>query len=177
MSIALPVSLYSGEQILKEGACTHLRSTPTNMGFNLAIGYAWLTNARLIMSPQQQLHAGPVRVTFGPVAYPIGHIVGVETTPVKVGFSKKPVLRLEFDNGGKEFFDFGREVEDWQQAVMQAQQTAPVVPYDSVPVLKSGVEGAAAGVRKMFLLIFGTIAACGTLTCIVGLIVSALQGR
>jgi hypothetical protein len=157
-----------------EGMCTHLRTTPTGMGFNLANGYAWLTSARLIMKPQIPMNAGPVKIRFSPVAYPLSHIVETAILPIKVGFSNRNVLRLTFDNGGKEYFDFAGKPEEWQVAVLRAQPGAPALPYETVPAVKAGVEGAGARAWKMLALLVGGLIACG---CIGSLVLAALAGK
>ena len=70
MSTALPCPLNTGEQILKEGSGTHLRTTPTGLGYNPAIGYCWLTNQRIIMKPQHTMNAGPVSFVSDPSPTP-----------------------------------------------------------------------------------------------------------
>ncbi len=157
-----------------EGACTHLRTTPSGMGFNLANGYAWLTSARLIMKPQIPMNAGPVTIRFGAVSYPLSRIVETTILPVKVGFSRRNVLRLAFDNGGKEYFDFAGAPEGWQAAILQAKPSAPTLAYETIPAVKAGVEGAGVRAWKFLALLVGGLIVCG---CIGSLVLAAVAGK
>ena len=177
MSVALPSPLNSGEQILREGSGTHLRTTPTGLGYNPVIGYCWLTNQRIIMKPQQAMRAGPVKFRFGPVSFPISRITNAEIIPMKVQWSNRSVLRLEFDNGGKEYFDFHDDASQWHQLLLQAKPSAPTQNYETVPAVKSGVEGAVGRSYKMLLMLIGGIAACGVLSCILAAAAGALTGK
>lgn len=177
MAVALPYSLNSGEQILKESSGTHLRTTPTGLGYNLAVGYCWLTNQRIILRPQHAMNAGPVKIRFNPVAYPISRITNAEYIPMKVQWSNRNVLRLEFDNGGKEYFDIHADGNEWLQTLLQAKAVAPQLPYETVPAVKSGVEGAAGRSYKFLLMLIGGIMACGLLSCILAAAAGALAGK
>ena len=174
MSTALPTQLHPNEQILMEGACTHLRTTPAGMGVNLVNGYAWLTSARLIMKPQIPMSAGPVTIRFGAVAYPLSRVVETAILPIKISFSKRNVLRLTFDNGGKEYFDFAGKPEGWEQAVLQARPSAPALAYETVPAVKAAVEDAGKKAWKFLAILIGGLIACG---CIGSLVLAAIGGR
>lgn len=177
MSVALPYPLNAGEQILKECSGTHLRTTPTGLGYNLAIGHCWLTNQRIILRPQRGMKAGPVRIRFGPVAYPISRIINAEIIPMKVQWSKRNVIRLEFDNGGKEYFDIHADGNEWLETLNQAKAVAPELPYETPPAIKSGVEGAASRSYKFVLMLAAGLAACGLLSCIATAAAGAMMGK
>jgi hypothetical protein len=129
------------------------------------------------MKPQQVMNAGPVKIRFGPVAYPIYRITNADVFPMKVQWSNRNVLRLYFDNGGKEYFDFHDDTNQWLQVLLQAKPNAPLLNYETVPAVKSGVEGAVGRSYKMLLMLIGGIAACGVLSCILAAAAGALTGK
>ena len=153
------------EIVLKEGRATHLRSNATNMGYNLAMGWGRVTNYRFLMDPQLEMNAGPVKISFGPVAYPLHHITTASVAPRKVQWSSRDVLRLDFDNGGKEFFFFDDAAQPWSSLISEAKTTAPALPYSTTPSVKSGVENS--NPWRFFFTVLGIIMACGVVGCFV----------
>ncbi len=167
--MAALIPLAPGEQLLKEGYATHLRSTVTSMGYNLARGTARVTTHRFLMDPQLEMNAGPVKISFGPVAYPLSHITATGVAPMKVQWSTRDVLRLDFDNGGKEFLFFDDDPRAWEAAIVAAKATAPVLDYTVMPSLKSGVEKPRPW--TVVAAVVGGIFSCAMVACVVILVV------
>lgn len=157
--------LMPNEHVIKEGRATHMRSTATNMGYNLAMGWGRVTNYRFLMDPQLDMNAGPVKISFGPVAYPLQHVTSASVAPLKVQWSTRNVMRLDFDNGGKEFFFFDDDPQSWLAPILQAKEMAPALPYNTVPSIKSGVENS--NPWRFFFTVLGSIMACGVVGCFV----------
>jgi hypothetical protein len=97
----LPFALYPDERALRQTRAVHLRSTPARIGFNPLNGDLWLTTQRILFQPDQG-----ASITGNAVAYPLGHITATSVVAVRVDIARYTPLRLDFDDGGQEYFEF-----------------------------------------------------------------------
>jgi hypothetical protein len=157
----------------------YLRSTATNMGFNPVATTITLTDQRLVIAPERQ-RASPVGFTFAamgvlkPVAFPLCHIRNVEVYP-KTVWGKRDVLRIEFDNDGREYL-WVQPAQEWQAALMAARATAADMPFSTLPAIKNGVEASSMkSAGKLILVTFGVVMALMLVCIVAGAIVGLMR--
>lgn len=165
-----PVELHDDERTLREGRARHPRSTVARIGFNPVNGYLWLTNQRVIF--QMWRHANPRITRVGPnvVVYPLGRVIDTSVVTVRVDIAGYTLVRLDFDDGGREYFEFTDDPAAplaWQRAIDLARAGAPALAYETAPAQHASIEGAGGRTwRFLGLLVLGIIGAC-LVTCLV----------
>lgn len=106
--IALPTTALDGEQVLLQSRCRYMRTTPSNWGYNSITGDLTLTNQRLVFKPNVGVHGrqqGQLGVAGAPVVwFPIRRVIECSEQPMKMQSGRPNVLKLQFDNGGREYF-------------------------------------------------------------------------
>lgn len=158
------------ETAQKVGQGWYLRSTPTAMGFNPIQATVTITSRHLLIEPDR--HGGTLLKNtlssmgmLEPVAFPLRRISAVSIYQRKV-WGKRDVLRLEFDNGGREYVWLQPAIE-WRTALLRAHTTAPDLPFSTQPAVVHGVEASSArSVARVLLVVAGALVAL-TLLCVV----------
>ena len=103
-----PISLLEGEQLLLSSPTRYLLTTPMGWGYNPINGTLMLTNQRIVfkpdggMTPMQRVALGAAGAVV--TWFPIKRITECSEQPMKVQWGKPNVLKLNFDNGGREYF-------------------------------------------------------------------------
>lgn len=180
--IALPVTSVSDEQSLLHSHSRYLLTTPNGLGYNPLNGELILTDQRLVFKPDpavtQVQRIALSAAGASDVWFPIRRVVACSEQPMKVQWGKPNVLKLEFDNGGREYFVIHASDKmpagTWAGALTNARAAAPELPYDREPALKSGFEQPAGRGAQRLLLYWalGVVALC--MVCsIAALIVNA----
>jgi hypothetical protein len=96
-----------------------------------------------------------------------------------VQWGRPNVLRIDFDNGGREYFVVHPTAESpvgsWSAALLNARDAAPDLDYGVLPALKPGFEQPAwFGARRMLMYwTLGMVALC-LLCSVLSVVVSAL---
>ena len=167
---ALPMPLLDGEQVHMQSRGRYLLTTPAGWGYNPINGNLWQTNQRLVFKPDRAITPmqGVILGAAGAslVSFPIRRVTECSEQPMKVQWGKPNVLKLQFDNGGREYFELvGSKttlIGAWAETIMKAKAEAADLPYDAVPALKSGFElPAGSGARRMMLYwVLGCVALC-----------------
>lgn len=170
-----PFPLNPDEQIIRQGATIYLRSTFTGIGYNPMHGMGWITNQRLMWQTTAYSHRRQLGMNYNPVAFPIKRITAIDVMPMKVQWTNETVVRLIFDNGGKEYFVFKEGADAWADALTQAKAIAPDVPYQTMPTTRPGVEGAR---QRAWLYLAGLVVGiplvCGAICAVLAVIGSFL---
>jgi hypothetical protein len=182
--MTLPTPPLSGEQPLLHGPARYLLTTPSGVGYNPINGELTLTNQRLIFKPDGA--DGMQRVVLGAagaatVAFPIRRVAACSEQPMQVQWGKPNVLKLQFDNGGREYFVVHpgpeRPAGAWVAALTQAQPTAPDLACERVPALNPGFEQPAGrGARRLLLYWAIAVLAMCSLCAVAALVVNSLGG-
>lgn len=166
------------EAVQKVGQGWYFRSTPTNLGFNPLQATVTITSRHLLIEPDR--HGGTLlKNTLGsmgmlePAAFPLRRISAVSIYRRKV-WGKRDVLRLEFDNGGREYL-WLQPAPEWQAAILRAQPAAPGLPYATQPSVVNGVEASTAtSVARVMLVVAGVLVALTLLCAVLGLTLQSL---
>lgn len=163
-----PFSLSDGESVLAQSPARHLRSTPTGWGYNPINGTLFLTSQRLAFVPDVPITptqhvvlkaSGGADIAW----FPLSRVTVAVEQPMKVQWGKPNVLKLVFDNTGREYFAvFPGTPGALTDQLLRAKATAPVLDFVEVPSLKPGFEQPASrGAQKMLLIwVLGMLAAC-----------------
>jgi hypothetical protein len=164
------LNLLPGEEVRREGPARWLVSNVTAMGYNPINGTLWTTSQRVIFrgyQPRSRYIAGGSYVA----EYPISHVTNAEMVRMRVQWSDSSVLKLTFDNTGREYFAVNDSAA-WNMDILNARQAASALPYSTIPPTKSGVEATGGQRTRMMLYIFGGILGCFLLAC-AGLYISS----
>ena len=175
-------TLFEGERVLLSAPTRYLLTTPTGWGYNPISGTLTLTSQRIVFKPDRGV-TGMQRVALGAAGavliwFPIKRVIACSEQPMKVQWGKPNVLKLSFDNDGREYFVIHgqdkRPVGTWMTALTNAKNTAPDLAYTAIPALKPGFElPANSGAKRMLIYwLIGLAAAC-VLCSIVALASSA----
>lgn len=166
----LPVTALDGEQLLLQSPTRYLLTTPSGWGYNPINGELTLTSHRLIVKPDvavtrtQRIVLGAAGASV--VWFPLRRVVACSEQPMKVQWGRPNVLKVEFDNGGREYFvvHAGKTMPPgtWAAALMKAQADAPDLAYDRLPATKPGFEQSASfGARRMMIYwLIGIVVLC-----------------
>ncbi len=104
----LPFELLDGERVLLKSSARYLLTTPSGAGYNPINGDLFLTSQRLIFKPDRGVNPTQRIVLSaagaGTVAFPIRRVVACSEQPMRVQWGNPNVLKLQFDNGGREYF-------------------------------------------------------------------------
>lgn len=184
-AITLPLTALDGEQALLQARSRYLLTTPTGWGYNPINGDLFLSEQRLVFKPDPAV-TSVQRIALGaagaaPVWFPLRRIVACSEQPMKVQWGKPNVLKLEFDNGGREYFvihptktmPFGT----WAAALLNAKAHAPELPYDRVPALKSGFEQPANSGAKRLMMYWGFAVVALCMVCSVLALIVNMVGK
>ncbi len=165
--------LDPGEPVVKRGIATHYYDTPTGLGYNPVRGDLLLSTRRIVFEPKEAIRTGVGAMNFPALVFPLSRITRIGQERRRVGRSAYPLfpkretlIRLEFDNGGRELF-FVETVSDWEMAITQAQAQAPDLPYVIMPSTRRGVENSSwftPLVTIISLAILGACCGCFVLT-------------
>jgi hypothetical protein len=169
-----PFDLYPDEQVLRRHRAVHLRSTPARIGFNPLNGDFWLTDRRILFKPDRD--GG---LTGNPVAYPTGRVTATSIVAVRVDLASYRPVRLDFDDGGSEYFEFKGSPdapEEWRQAIDAARAGAPVVPYETATTQQASVEGAGGRTWRFVGLLVGGIILAVVVVCLLLALAGSLMG-
>ena len=169
-----PFDMYPDEQVLRRHRAVHLRSTPARIGFNPLNGDFWLTDRRILFVPDR--YAG---LTGNPVAYPIGRVTATSIVAVRVDIARYRPVRLDFDDGGIEYFEFKGSPdapEEWRQAIDAARAGAPLVSYETTTTQKASVEGAGGRTWRFLGLLVGGIILAVVVVCLLLALAGSLMG-
>ncbi len=176
-----PFSLSDGENVLAQSPARHLRSTPTGWGYNPINGTLFLTSRRLVFVPDAPLSStqrvvlaasGGANTTW----FPLGRVTEAIERPMKVQWGKPNVLKLVFDNGGREYFAVISGMPGaLSAALLQAKASAPVLNFAEMPSLKPGFEQPASrGAQKTLLIwVLGMLAVC-VVCSVVGVLMNGM---
>ena len=159
----LPIPAKPGEEILQGGEMArYLRTNVTGWGYNPYDGSLWITSQRLVF-------AGRFMRNQLVTTFPLRRITAASILQMRVQFTQAEVLKIEFENGGKEYFvPEARAASEWLATLDTAMVRAPDLPYEVTPAVKSGVEGS---IGRTWLMLGGlivglclcTLAACAVL--------------
>ena len=169
-----PFDLYPDEQVLRHHWARHLRSTPARIGFNPLNGDFWLTDQRILFQPDRSFS-----LTGNVVAYPLGHITATNIVGVRVDIARYTPVRLDFDDGGTEYFEFKGSKDapqEWRQIIDAARASAPARPYETRTTQKASVEGAGGRTWRFLGLVVGGIIALMLVVCLLLALVGSLMG-
>lgn len=163
---------------LRTTTAYYLRSTRGGLGFNPIHVRLTLTRSHLLLEPTWQFSSAQrgVAIAGGGLAaveFPLSRLQRVEVHEKRV-WGKDTVLRLEFDNGGREYV-WVEPTREWQAAILAARLAAPQVPYSTLPALVNGVEASSVrSLGRILLIAFGAVAALGCL-CIAAALLGQVQ--
>ncbi len=168
----LPRPANPGEQILQGGeSARYLRTNLSGWGYNPYDGYLWITSQRLIF-------AGRFMRSRLAVAFPLRRISAASILRMRVQFAQADVLKIEFENGGKEYFvPQVAAVSEWLATLDSARVGAPDLPYEVEPVLRSGVEGS---IGRSWLILGAVVVGlclCALAACAMLYLIQPLLGR
>jgi hypothetical protein len=115
------------------------------------------------------------------VSFPVGRITACSEQSLKVQWGTPNVLRLQLDNGGREYVVVhpspARPVGTWAATLTQAQATAPELAYDRVPTLSPGFEQPSGrGAQRLLLYWALGVAALCVVCAVAALAVNGLGG-
>jgi hypothetical protein len=139
--LSLPFAMVPGEAFVEKARAIQLRSAADDTAYDHIDGTLYLTNARLWFEPDQVAgdalrSALEKKGALKSKSIPIRYVVKAHVRKVK----KKPVLRLQFDNGGREFFRVSKPLK-WRDAILAAAPNAPDdLPFSYEPSYRHGVE-------------------------------------
>ena len=166
----LPIPLLDGERILLKSPARYLLTTPSGAGYNPINGDLFLTDQRLIFKPDAGATATQRIVLSAAgastVVFPIRHIAACSEQPMRVQWGNPNVLKLQFDNGGREYFVVHAQKSapngTWSVAINAAKPDAHALAYTAVPALSPGFEKPSNGGTKRVLLfwLIGIVALC-----------------
>jgi hypothetical protein len=150
----VPFQLGRDEQMITSGPTRYLRSTPTNLGYNPVDGTLWITSQRIVFVPAPNYGMRRTYRMVGamnPAQFPLKRVVNYETLEKRIQWQNKQVLKLIFDNGGREYFTL-EDPSGWGMTVLSNREKAPEMAYTDVPHVTSGVE---ANQSKTFVIVLG----------------------
>lgn len=158
--------LEPDEHIIEGGQARHLKTNVTGMGFNPFGGLFLLTNKYITFQVRGR------RVIYT-IRYPLKRITAAEQITIKAGIlGRYNPVRIRFDNGGVEYFDIrGEDDIDWAAAILEAAQTAPDLPFTTVPSARTAVEGA--NPRRTVLMVAIALWALALAACCLWVIIGA----
>ncbi len=166
----LPMPALDGEKIVLQGFSRYLLTTPSGAGYNPINGTLTLTSQRLIFEPDGAVTSTQrvVQKAAGArlVSFPVRRITECNEQPMRVQWGNPNVLKLQFDNGGREYFVIharkGEPSGTWAAALANARANSAELAYDVLPTLKPGFEQPAGRASQRMLLywVLGVIAVC-----------------
>jgi hypothetical protein len=165
-----PLPLRDDERVLLKSPARYLLTTPNGAGYNPINGDLLLTSQRLIFKPdagatatqQVMLSAAGART----VEFPLRRVTACGEQPMRVQWGNPNVLKLQFDNDGREYFVVHAQKTapsgTWAAAINAAKPNAPELAYTSAPALSPGFEKPAGrGAQRMLVLwLAGIVAVC-----------------
>jgi hypothetical protein len=170
----VPFQLHEGEQVITSGNSTYLRSNPTNLGYNPVDGTLWITTSRIYFKAGENYAMRKNLAMVGamnPAQFPIKRVVNYEAIEKRVAWANKLVLKLIFDNGGREYFALD-DPPGWGMSILSHRDKAADIAYTDVPHVTSGVE---ANQSKTVLIVlgalFGSVALCCAVLVVAGMLV------
>jgi hypothetical protein len=137
----LPFAMVPGEEFVDKVRTIQLRSAADDTAYDHIDGTLYVTNARLWFEPDQIAgdalrSALEIKGALKSKSIPLRYVVKATVRKVK----KKPVLRLQFDNGGREYFRIAKPLK-WRDAILAAAPNAPDdLPFSYEPSYRHGVE-------------------------------------
>lgn len=163
---------------LRTAEAYYFRSTRSGLGFNPIHVRLTLTTSHLRLEPTRQFSSAQRGVAIAggglvTVEFPLSRLQRVEIYEKRV-WGKDTVLRLEYDNGGREYV-WVEPTREWQAAILAARLAAPEVPYSTPPALVNGVE--ASPVRSLGRILLISLGAVAALTCLCVAAALLVQGQ
>jgi hypothetical protein len=136
----LPFLMITGELLQRQSPAVQLRSTADGKGYDRIAGTLYLTNARLWFEPAQitgdaMRQALEQKGALKATSIPLLFVVKATLRNVK----RKPVLRLEYDNSGREYFAVP-DVTIWRDGILAAAPNAPDLPFNREPTYQHGLD-------------------------------------
>lgn len=159
--------LSNPDPALRTAEAYYFRSTRSGLGFNPIHVRLTLATSHLRLEPTRQFSFAQRGVAIAggglaPVEFPLSRLQRVEIHEKRV-WGKDTVLRLEFDNGGREYV-MVEPAWEWQAAILAARLAAPGRPYSTLPALVNGVE--ASPVRSLGRIMLLSAFAFAALICL-----------
>ena len=170
-----PVPLHDGERMLLRSPARYLLTTPNGAGYNPVNGDLFLSSQRLIfkpdagVTPTQRIVLAAAGAAL--IDFPIRRVVACGEQPMRVQWGNPNVLKLQFDNGGREYFVVHARKDApngaWAAAIDAAKPDAPEHAYSVLPAMNPGFEKPSnKGPNR--LLLFGLIAVVALcLVCVI----------
>ena len=165
-----PLPLFNGERALLKSPARYLLTTPNGAGYNPINGDLFLTNQRLIFKPDAGATATQRIVLSAAgartVEFPIRRVVTCGEQPMRVQWGNPNVLKLQFDNGGREYFVVHARKDapkgTWADAIGAAKPGAPELVYSAIPAVNPGFEKPSkSGTNRLLLFgLIGLVALC-----------------
>jgi hypothetical protein len=139
--LSLPFAMVAGEEFVQKARVINLRSAVDDTAYDHIDGTLFMTTARLWFEPDEVAgdalrdaleKKGALKAKSIPIRYV------AQATVRKV--AKKPVLRLQFDNSGREYFRIAKPLK-WRDEILAAVPNAPDdLPFSYEPSYRHGVE-------------------------------------
>ena len=108
------------------------------LGYNVIFGTLWLTSQRLVF--QDSIFGNSFAYQVRCIAKAVRADVNIYYRASRYhSYTYDAALYLEFDNGGKEDF-IPQDITSFAQAILDAKDSAPRLPYTRTPPLRSAVE-------------------------------------